>query len=167
MPEEVSAKELRTALAEAIGDDPNSSAVEGLMRALDQKRLFRYHKDEGVNLLSTAGRVLMAIMQDPTMTQRAISVYLGCSETLVDKTVKTLDECGLITKTKVDRKNVYRINPVIIDGHSDIQHLRSAIDLLNTLLSTKKPQPAKTPDPSPRGKIEMPSRRQVVENEPF
>lgn len=166
MPDEISAKELRVALAEAIGDDPNSSAVEGLMRALDDKKLFRYHKDEGINLLSTAGRVLMAIMQDPTLTQRAISVYLGCSETLVDKTVKSLDDCGLITKTKVNRKNVYRINPVMIDGHSDIQHLRDAIDLLNTLMSTKKTV-SKPAEETVRPQKMVSPRQRVVDSEPF
>jgi len=143
MSEDLTAASIREALAEAIGNDPNSPAVEELMRALDRKKLFRYHNDEGVNLLSTAGRVLMAIMQDPTMTQRAISVYLGCSETLVDKTVKTLVESGLITKTKVQRRNVYRINPILIDGHSDIQHLRDAIKLLDSV--NRKEVPEKKP----------------------
>lgn len=157
MSDDLTASSLREALAEAIGNDPNSSAVEELMRTLDKKKLFRYHKDEAVNLLSTPGRVLMAIMEDPTLTQRAISVYLGCSETLVDKTVKTLVDAGLITKTKVNRQNVYRINPMLIDGHSDIQHLRQAMKLLDQVVNGQVAARKAQNSPRPR----------VVSEEPF
>ena len=157
MSDDLTASSLREALAEAIGNDPNSSAVEELMRTLDKKKLFRYHKDEAVNLLSTPGRVLMAIMEDPTLTQRAIPVYLGCSETLVDKTVKTLVDAGLITKTKVNRQNVYRINPMLIDGHSDIQHLRQAMKLLDQVVNGQVAARKAQNSPRPR----------VVSEEPF
>ena len=95
MSSDLSSRELRNALAEAVSQPVESAAVEDLMRVLDRTKLFRYHQDESVSLMSTAGKVLAAIIEDPTLTQRAISVYLGCSETLVDKTVKTLAESGL------------------------------------------------------------------------
>ena len=157
MSDELTASALREALAEAVGDNPDSRIVEDLMRALDKKKLFRYKNDDEINLLSTHGRVLMAIMQDPTMTQRAISVYLGCSETLVDKSVKALVENGIITKTKLKRQNLYRLSPVAIQNHSDIRHLRDAISLLDSLVNKEKMPERKVISPRPK----------VVENEPF
>ena len=133
MSSDLSSSNLRLALAEAVDQSPDSAAVEDLMRVLDRTKLFRYHNDESVSLMSTAGKVLAAIIEDPTLTQRAISVYLGCSETLVDKTVKNLVEAGLITKTKVNRKNVYRIDLNNIQNHSDIQHLTGVLELLDKM----------------------------------
>ena len=57
------------------------------------------------------------------MTQRALAVYLGISETMVEKTIKTLTEQGLITKTKVNRKNVYSFNTNMMGKNPDIQRL--------------------------------------------
>lgn len=57
------------------------------------------------------------------MTQRALAVYLGISETMVEKTVKTLTEQGLITKTKLNRKNVYSFNTNVMGKNPDIQRL--------------------------------------------
>jgi hypothetical protein len=133
MSNDLSSSNLRLALAEAVDQSPDSAAVEDLMRVLDRTKLFRYHNDESVSLMSTAGKVLAAIVEDPTLTQRAISVYLGCSETLVDKTVKSLVEAGLITKTKVNRKNIYKIDLNNVQNHSDIQHLAGVLELLEKM----------------------------------
>lgn len=110
-------------MAEAADAPLGDPVIDKIMLALDRSRLFRYHNDEPVALLSTAGRVLMAVLEDPTMTQRAISVYLGCSESLVDKTMKTLIDAGMVSKTKVSRQNVYSIDINAIENHSDIRHL--------------------------------------------
>ena len=130
MSSEVLFFEVRQALAEAVSLPVDSAEVDGLMRALDRSRLIRYHKGEGVALLSTAGKVLLAICEDPTLTQRAISVYLGCSEALVDKSVASLASEGLVTKTKVGRKNIYCVNVDLVFSHSDIQHWRGVVGLL-------------------------------------
>jgi predicted transcriptional regulator len=170
MPDDLTAAALRDALTQALGDNHDSDVVETLMRTLDEKKLFRYHKDEPVALLSTPGRVLMSIMQDPTMTQRAISVYIGCSETLVDKTVKMLVEAGLVTKTKVNRQNVYQIHPDKIRDHSDTEHLRDAFELLDLLKKPKKIEPAaeKTAPAAEKPKVSIsPRRRPLQTDEPF
>tara|TARA_Y100000310_G_scaffold178538_1_gene178497 strand:+ start:553 stop:1029 length:477 start_codon:yes stop_codon:yes gene_type:complete len=125
--------ELRDVLAEAVGHSSDSPEVDDLMRALDRARLFRYHQGEPVDLISSIGRVLVALIEDPTLTRRAVSVYLGCSEGLVDKKIKTLVESGLITKTKINRRNVYQVNLESVLNHSDIQHLRDALRLLDTM----------------------------------
>lgn len=141
MSSDLSSTDLRLALAEAVSQSADSDAVEDLMRVLDRTKLFRYHKDESVSLMSTAGKVLAAIIEDPTLTQRAISVYLGCSETLVDKTIKALVEAGLVTKTKVNRKNVYRLDLNNVQNHSDMQHLAGVLELLNKMAGAGTPAP--------------------------
>ena len=145
MTNELTSQELRNALAEAVSQPAESEAVDQLMHALDRKKLFRYHQDETVSLMSTAGKVLAAIIEDPTLTQRAISVYLGCSETLIDKTVKILVESGLITKTKVNRKNVYKVDLKNVKNHSDIQHLSGILQLLEKMESASKTPKAQSP----------------------
>ena len=100
------------------------------MRALDKQKVFRYHNDDVISLLSTAGRVLVVLSEDPKLTQRAISVYLDLSETMIDKTVKSLIASGLITKTKVNRQNIYKVNEEEVLKHPDIRKFFDAISEL-------------------------------------
>ena len=130
MKSESRAEEVRKAIelalrGSATGDAPD--AVELVMEALDKKKVFRYHTEDTVDLLSTAGKVLVVLLDDPTMTQRAISVYLDMSETMIDKTIKSLASAGLITKTKVNRQNIYKVNTELILQHQDVQKFFSAI----------------------------------------
>jgi len=130
MKSESRAEEVRKAIELALrgsasGDAPD--AVELVMEALDKKKVFRYHTEDTVDLLSTAGKVLVVLLDDPTMTQRAISVYLDMSETMIDKTIKSLASAGLITKTKVNRQNIYKVNTELILQHQDVQKFFSAI----------------------------------------
>ena len=119
-------------LAEIGQDEDKEKAVQKILEALDDKKILRYHRDNEVALLSTAGRVLISLMSDPTMTIRALSVYLDLSETMIDKTVKQLIAHGLITKTKVNRQNVYRFNEKTIMAQPDIQQFLRAISGINT-----------------------------------
>jgi DNA-binding MarR family transcriptional regulator len=124
-------EEIKKALEEAIASgEINDITVDRVMQTLDNKKVLRYHRDHEISLLSTAGRVLVAIIEDPTMTIRAISVYLDLSETMIDKTVKQLIAGGLITKTKVNRQNVYRLNNKSVLEQPDIHHLISAINMI-------------------------------------
>lgn len=130
MKSESRAEEVRRAIelalkGSSVNDGPG--AVELVMEALDKKKVFRYHTEDTVDLLSTAGKVLVVLLDDPTMTQRAISVYLDMSETMIDKTIKSLAEAGLISKTKVNRQNVYKVNKELILQHQDVQKFFSAI----------------------------------------
>jgi predicted transcriptional regulator len=106
-------------------------AVERILQTLDQQKIVRYHNDGDVNLLSTSGKVLVSLIEDSTMTIRAIATYLGLSETMIDKTVKSLMNAGLVTKTKVNRQNVYKLNKKIINEQLDIRQFLRAISLLN------------------------------------
>jgi len=133
------AEEVKKAIQAALGvnqSDTDGEAVEAVMRALDKQKVFRYHNDDVISLLSTAGRVLVVLSEDPKLTQRAISVYLDLSETMIDKTVKTLIASGLITKTKVNRQNIYKVNEEEVLKHPDIRKFFDAISALGKI--TKK-----------------------------
>ena len=131
--------DIKRALEEAIAqEDGDSITIEKVMQTLDSKKILRYHREHEVSLLSTAGRVLVAIAEDPTMTIRAISVYLDLSETMIDKTVKQLINSGLITKTKLNRQNVYRCSEKLILEQPDIQAVLRVITLLENVDSPKE-----------------------------
>ena len=118
-------EDIKKALAEAIaeGGEVDEIAVEKILRTLDKKKVLRYHRDHEISLLSTAGRVLVAIIEDPTMTVRAISVYLDLSETMIDKTVKHMIAAVLVSKTKVNRQNIYKVDVEAVQQQPDIQHI--------------------------------------------
>lgn len=128
-----SSEKMKKALEDAILESTStgSDAIEKILQTLDKQKIVRYHKNDDINLLSTPGRVLVSIIDDPTMTLRAISTYLGLSETMIDKTVKSLMAASLITKTKVNRQNVYRLNTKIIKEQLDIRQFLRAISSLD------------------------------------
>jgi DNA-binding HxlR family transcriptional regulator len=53
------------------------------------------------------------------------------SETMIDKTIKSLASAGLITKTKVNRQNIYKVNKELILQHQDVQKFFEAIAKIN------------------------------------
>ena len=110
--------------------DDNRDLVEQVFKSLDENRIIYYSEEGEVSLLSTSGKILFTLILDPFMTQRAIAVYLGISETMVEKTIKTLVDKGLVTKTKVNRKNVYRFNKDLLLKNADIQRLPSILSKL-------------------------------------
>jgi len=120
---------IRDALKAVVGDG-QEDLISSILQTLDKQKLFRYHNENTVSLLSTPGRVLVALIEDNSITQRALSNYLNISETMIDKTIKSLIDKGLVTKTKVNRKNVYRISVENVISHPDIQHLFGAINTM-------------------------------------
>lgn len=143
------AEEVKKAIQAALGvnqSDLEGDAVEAVMRALDKQKVFRYHNDDVISLLSTAGRVLVVLSEDPKLTQRAISVYLGLTETMIDKTVKTLIASGLITKTKVNRQNIYKVNEEEVLKHPDIRKFFDAISALGNPLKKDATAPKRKDD---------------------
>jgi len=141
-------EDIKKALAEAIASagDESDIAVEKILRTLDQKKVLRYHKDHEISLLSTAGRVLVAIIEDPTMTVRAISVYLDLSETMIEKTVKQLIAAGLISKTKINRQNLYKVDIDAVLAQHDIQHV---YDVVYAIKQSKKDNQQGVVEPDP------------------
>lgn len=124
-------EDIKKAIEKAIiSEGGTSDAVQKIMEALDDKKILRYHRDTDVNLLSTSGRVLISLIQDPTMTMRAVSVYLDLSEPMIKKAIEGLISSGLLTKTKVNRQNVYRLNNKLIKEQPDIQHVLRAVETI-------------------------------------
>lgn len=121
-------EKLKLALRESLGANSSEELIADILKTLDKQKVFRYHNENVVNLLSTPGRVICSLMEDNTMTQRALAVYLDMSEAMIDKTVKALIVSGLITKTKVSRQNIYKVNHELVLKHPDIQHLLGAIN---------------------------------------
>jgi ribosomal protein S25 len=101
--------------------------------SLEEHRIVSYSEPGELSLFSTTGRVLYTIILEPTITQRAMAVYLGISETMVEKTMKTLAEQGLITKTKVNRKNVYNFDINLIAKNPDIQRIPELMKAVSVL----------------------------------
>jgi predicted transcriptional regulator len=67
------------------------------------------------------------------MTQRALAVYLDLSETMIEKTLKTLIEQGLITKTKLNRKNVYTFDTNLLLKNADIQRIPAVLKRIHDM----------------------------------
>jgi DNA-binding HxlR family transcriptional regulator len=122
-------EKLKSALRDSLGDNASEELIFDILKTLDKQKVFRYHNKDVVSLLSTPGRVLCAVIEDNTMTLRALAVYLNMSETMIDKTIKSLVSSGLITKTKVNRQNVYKVHNELVLKHPDIQHLLGAINI--------------------------------------
>lgn len=132
--------ELKKALEDALGASNTDGLLDTILSTLDKQKLLRYHDDDHVNLLSTAGRVLVAVIEDPTLTQRAISIYLDLSETMIDRTLKMLAKNGVITKTKDNRKNIYKVNLEVLKNNPDIRHFIGIIEKLKTQsINTEEP----------------------------
>lgn len=122
---------IKTPMHIAINNAVKSGAsaneiVETVMRTLDQQKMISYSSGNDIALLSPAGRVLVAIMEDPSITQRALSVYLGVTESNVQKSVRTLVNNGLVEKTKIKGRNVYSVSSKAL-SHPDVSRFYDGI----------------------------------------
>jgi DNA-binding transcriptional regulator GbsR (MarR family) len=121
---------LKKAIAEALGRSGSThldAATEEVLKELDRQKIIRYGNDDYPDLLSSYGRILVSILEDGTLTARAMSVYLGISLPVVDRALRRLADSGIITKTKVNRQNIYSINKDEIKKHPDIQRFLGVI----------------------------------------
>jgi predicted transcriptional regulator len=110
------------AIATAQGEG-NEQIVDRILRLLDKKRLVSYALPGQIQLLNSHGRILVAILEDPGITQRALSQYVGVSESNVNASVKQLLKNNLITKQKIKNKNQYFFNYEHALKHPDISRL--------------------------------------------
>jgi len=63
------------------------------------------------SFITNHGLVLAAIAKQPQSTAREIGDTVGITERAAHNIISDLDEAGYITKTKVGRRNRYRIHP--------------------------------------------------------
>jgi DNA-binding Lrp family transcriptional regulator len=62
------------------------------------------------SFITNHGLVLATIAKHPQSTAREIGDIVGITERAAHKIIKDLDEAGYITKTKVGRRNKYKIH---------------------------------------------------------
>jgi len=125
---------LRTQLTRAlepICEDSSERVVDAVLRTLEQQRVVSYGKSTDIRLLSSAGRVFIAALENPDMTQRALGKYLGMQEQQVFKVVKNLEHAGLLVTTKSGQKKVLRFGGIDALRHPDISRF---FDVIATLI---------------------------------
>jgi len=84
-------------------------------------------------ILSTNGRVLLAIIYDNRITQIAISVTLNLSESAIEKSVAFWKNAGIIEVRKIGRRNVYAINFDTLHTHPDFVIMKALIENENQI----------------------------------
>ena len=87
------------------------------------------------SFITNHGLVLATIAKHPLITAREIGGIVGITERAAHKIIKDLDEAGYITKTKIGRRNKYKIHPDVPlkDKSSD-----SAVGELLVMLGWKR-----------------------------
>lgn len=63
----------------------------------------------GQSLLSTSGRVLIGLSEDPKVGHLALSLMLGVTETAIEKAVAKLVKAGMLKVEKDGPRNKYTI----------------------------------------------------------
>jgi predicted HTH transcriptional regulator len=103
---------------------PQELAIE-IAKALEGKSA--QYASDGISMITAPARMLITLILEPSMTQRALSIYLGISEAAVQKTIRQLTEIKLVAKTKVQGKNLYTVDVDKFFGLSDIRYLQQAV----------------------------------------
>ena len=125
------------------GDEAEKLTRE-LLAALDKNKLLYYADPGRINLLNSHGRVLISILEDPGITQRALSVYLNVSESNINKSLRALLKDGIIEKYKHGNRNMYRFNLKSGLEHPDIHRFTQAL----LPLLAESPTMPQTPHPT-------------------
>ena len=71
-------------------------------------------------ILSATGRIMLALLIAPGMTQRDLSHLLGVSESRVSKAILSLVETKKVVRTRIGRFNVLKIHPEALKNDPDI-----------------------------------------------
>jgi predicted HTH transcriptional regulator len=118
------AEVLTTTLIEALESEADlQQTVDLLLKTLDREKLLYYSDPGRLPILNNHGRVLVAILEDPGVTQRALSVYLRVSESNVQGSLKKLLKDGIIVKQKVGNRNTYSFDYQSGFSHPDVRRI--------------------------------------------
>lgn len=79
-------------------------------------------------ILSTNGRVLLAIIYDNQITQIAISVTLNLSESAIEKSVAFWKNAGIIDVQKIGRRNAYVVSSEALHAHPDFVIMKAFVE---------------------------------------
>lgn len=104
------------------GDVVRKMSTE-ILKYLDKERVLYYADPGRIQVMNNHGRVLLAILEDPGITQRALAVYLRVSESNVQKSLRMLLADGVIEKSKDGKRNRYKFNRQKGLSHPDVQRL--------------------------------------------
>jgi DNA-binding MarR family transcriptional regulator len=119
--------ELKAPLRAAIAgiDDPEQ-IVEAVLLLLSDHRMISYRSDQ-LPVLAPAGRVLGDLALHPEATVHEIASRLGVTDSSVTRQMTHLVGANLIQRTRVGRRNRYRIPLIPLLEHRDIAGLLHAV----------------------------------------
>lgn len=128
---------LRKPLEEILNDlDSSKDPADAILSMLSERGLIQYAPEGTLSLLSSAGRVLVCLLERPGSTIRDMAVRLGITEANVGRSVSQLAECNVIARTKVKGKYEYTFNEKELEKHPDIRRFYFAIKLRTHLDTT-------------------------------
>lgn len=124
---------VRQAVIQSItGAESDEEAADRVMDLLDDMKLVVYSADETLPMLSSAGKMLMLVMEYPQITLREAAMRLGITEANARRSMGNLVTRGLVGRERVLRKNVYTVNVAAILEHPDIR--RFLLSITNAVL---------------------------------
>lgn len=115
-----------------VSAEDSDEAADRVMDLLDDMKLVVYSADETLPLLSSAGKMLMLVMEYPQITLREAAMRLGTTEANARRSMGNLMRRGLVGREKVLRKNVYTVDVAAVLEHSDIR--RFLLSITNAVL---------------------------------
>ncbi len=127
---------LRAQLIDAIKPISGSpdEVIDIVLRTLEQQRIVSFSKGTDQKLLSSAGRVFVAVLENPGMTQRALGKYLGMQEPQVHKLLKDLTQANLLTVETVGRTKTFKAVGEDVLRHPDVSRF---FDVIVNILNEK------------------------------
>lgn len=125
---ETSLHVLAKPLKELLKDAPSPDEVaDNILVMLSDSGLIQYAPKNTLPLLSSAGRVMVCLMENPGSTIREIAVRLGVTEANVGRSVSQLAGAKLIARTKVKNRYLYSFDEKTLAQHPDIRRFYDAI----------------------------------------
>jgi DNA-binding transcriptional ArsR family regulator len=119
--------DLKAPLRAAIGGLTDvDEIVETVLHLLHDHRMISYRGDH-LAILGPAGRVLADLALHPEATTSEISVRLGVTNSSVTKQMTNLVRANLIERTRVGRRNHYRLPLTSLLNHPDIAGILHAV----------------------------------------
>lgn len=71
----------------------------------------------GWTFLTNHGHVLLLLAREPELRLRDLAERVGITERSAQKIVADLETAGYVAKTRVGRRNVYRVDPTLHFRH--------------------------------------------------
>jgi predicted transcriptional regulator len=105
-------------------------ATENVLCALSDNGVIQYAPKGTLAFITTTGRVLVCVLEQPQITLREMAMILGVTESGVAKTVAGLVKSGVIARTKVKNRNVYTIRAKNAKNHPDIHRFYECVSPL-------------------------------------